>query len=125
MTDVATTGDNNLRKLYHGNPDGSFSESVYIDPLDDIGTPNVTTVSVGISSTAIIAANPNRRALILSNTGANSIFVNLSGAAAVVTNTEILPHNGIVIDRYCPVNAITGIAATAATNLSVTEINQV
>lgn len=86
------------------------------------GTPTVTTVSVGTGSTSVLASNANRKALIFSNVGANNIFINLAGGTAVATNTLLVPNASVIIDRYAPTTAITGIAATGATNLSVTEL---
>lgn len=87
-------------------------------------TAAVTTVSVSNSaSTAVLAANALRKGLILSNVGANAIYVNLAGGTAVATNT-LLPSGGapLVLLQTCPVGAITAIAASGATNLSVTEL---
>lgn len=86
-------------------------------------TAAVTTVSVGTSSTAVLSANPQRKGLILSNVGANNIYVNLAGGTAVATNTLLANGSApLVLLQTCPAGAITAIAATGATNLSVTEL---
>lgn len=87
------------------------------------GTPAVTSVSVATSSTSLLAANANRRGLMFSNTSANPIYVNLAGGTAVATNL-LIPAGGapVIINNLCPTNAITAIAGTGASNLSVTEL---
>ena len=85
--------------------------------------PNATNVSVGTSSTSVLSANPSRKGLILSNTGANPIYVNLGGGAATANNM-LLPSGSapFTLMGGCPTGAIFAIAATSATNLSVTEL---
>jgi hypothetical protein len=85
-------------------------------------TPTVTTVSVATSSTSVLSSNTARKAMVLSNVGSNNIFINLAGGTAVTTNTLIVPNGTLVLDRWVPTTAITGIAVTGATNLSVTEL---
>lgn len=85
-------------------------------------TPTVTTVSVATASTSVLASNTNRKSVIFANVGANNIYLNLAGGTAVATNTLLLPNEKFVWDRWVSTGAITGIAATGATNLSVTEI---
>lgn len=88
------------------------------------GTPSVTTVSVATSSTSVLSANANRHGLILSNAGANNIYVNLAGGTAVSSNVLLAPNSApLVLTSLCPTGAITAIAATGATNLSVTELS--
>ena len=94
---------------------GAFNTSVN-------GAATVTTVSVNTSSTNVLNANAGRRAVILSNVGANNIYINLSGSTAVATNMLIAPNTTFQLDRYVPTTAITAIASTGATSLSVTEI---
>lgn len=104
--------------------DGTFAEVVSVaGAVGSQGTPVVTTVSVATSSTAVLAANASRKALILSNVGANNIYVNLAGGTAVATNTLIAPNTTLNLNTYVPAGAITAIAATGATNLSVTEVS--
>lgn len=88
------------------------------------GQPAVTTVSVSNSaSTQVLVANANRKGLILSNAGSNNIYVNLAGGTAVSTNLLLASNSApLVITQLCPTGAITAIAATGATNLSVTEL---
>lgn len=88
------------------------------------GQPAVSTVSVSNSaSTSVLAANTNRKGLILSNAGANNIYVNLAGGTAVTTNLLLAANSApLVLTQLCPTGAITAIAATGATNLSVTEL---
>lgn len=88
------------------------------------GQPAVTTVSVSnITSTQVLAANASRKGLVLSNAGANNIYVNLAGGTAVNTNMLLAPNTApFILTQLCPTGAITAIAATGATNLSVTEL---
>lgn len=85
-------------------------------------TPTVSTVSVGTTSTSVLSANTNRKAVIFANTGANTIYLNLSGGTAVNTNVPLTAGQIFVWDTWVGSTAITAIAATAATNLSVTEM---
>lgn len=86
------------------------------------GTPAVSTVSVGTSSTSVLSSNGNRKAVIFANTGANTIYLNLAGGTAVATNTPLDAGEKFIWDRWVTTGAITGIAATSATNLSITEL---
>jgi hypothetical protein len=85
-------------------------------------TPTVTTVAVTTSSTSVLAANASRKGLILSNVGANNIYINWAGGAATNNQMLMTPSSTLVLDRLVPATAITAIAATATTNLSVTEL---
>lgn len=98
-----------------------------LDSIDSAhyGTPTVTTVAVTTASTAVLAANAARGGLMLSNVGANNIYVNLSGGVAVVTNLLLVPNQMVSIrEGTVPTSAITAIAVTGTTNLSVTEFPQ-
>jgi hypothetical protein len=85
------------------------------------GTPTVTTVSVATSSTPVLAANSSRKMVVFSNVGSNNIYLNLAGGTAVATNTLLVPNATLILDKYVTLTARTGIAATGASNLSVTE----
>lgn len=89
------------------------------------GTHTHTAVSVSNStSTSVLAANAQRHGLILSNVGANNIYVRLDGGTASSTTGVLLAPNSapLVLTTFCPVGAVTAIAATGATNLAVDEI---
>lgn len=85
------------------------------------GTPTVSTVSVATSSTSVLSSNAARFGFLLVNVGANNIYINLAGGTAVTTNTLLVPNGSYESTSYVATSAITGIAATGATNLSVTE----
>lgn len=98
-----------------------------LDSIDSAhyGTPSVTTVAVTTASTAVLAANAARGGLMLSNVGANNIYVNLSGGTALITNLLLIPNQMVSIrEGTVPTSAITAIAVTGTTNLSVTEFPQ-
>jgi hypothetical protein len=85
-------------------------------------TPTVTTVAVATSSTSVLGANASRKGLILSNVGANNIYIHWAGGTATNNQTLLLPNTTLVLDRLVPATAITAIAASSTTNLSVTEL---
>ncbi len=95
-----------------------------IDSIDTnhYGTPTVTTVSVTTGSTSVLASSATRFGFLLVNVGANNIWVNLAGGTAVNTNTLLAPGGNLLMDGpYVVTGAVTAIAATSSTNLSVTE----
>lgn len=100
--------------LMRGNTTGGVFTNV-------AATPTVTTVSVTTSSTSVLASNAARKKLILSNVGANNIWINMAGGTALNTNMLLAPNQTIIDDTWVSTTAITAIAATGATNLSVTE----
>ena len=83
--------------------------------------PTVSTVSVATTSTTVLAANTARKKLILTNVGVNAIYLNMAGGTAVNTNIQLASGQTLIDDTWVSQTAITAIATSAATNLSVTE----
>ena len=88
-------------------------------------TPTHTAVSVLVTNTAVIAANPNRRCLLLINDSANIIYLMLGGTAvanqgirlnAAGGNYEMSPRLGNLYR-----GAINAIALTGTSVLLVTD----
>lgn len=105
----------------------STALSRLLDSIDTAhySTPVVTTVAVTTGSTAVLSANAARGGLLFSNVGANNIFINLAGGTALTTNTLLIPNGMLSIrEGAVPTSAITAIAVTGTTNLSVTEFGQ-
>jgi hypothetical protein len=87
------------------------------------GTPTEAAVSVGVTSTPVLGANPNRKFLLLINDSPNTIYLSIGGNTAVLNTGQRLNLNGgsLLLDRYIPTSAIKAIASVAASNLLVTE----
>ena len=85
-------------------------------------TPSDTTVSVLVTDTAVLAANPARKLLILKNLDTtNPVFVSLDGDAADTDDMELGAKEGIVLDVAVPVTAIKAIATGGTVKLYVSE----
>lgn len=82
-----------------------------------------TAVNAGAASAEIVAENPSRRYLMIQNQdAANAVFIRLDGAAATVANGLKIPAGGsFVAESYCPVGAVTVIAAAGTPALNVIE----
>lgn len=87
------------------------------------GTPTETVVSVGTSSTSVLAANAAREYLQLINDSDTTIYVSVGGSAAALNLGTRLNANGgsIVFDKFIPTGAIYAICASPSKNLLVTE----
>lgn len=85
--------------------------------------PSQTAISVGTSSTSVLAANSNRKKVILCNDSANIIYISFNGAAALNTGLRLNANGGTYIgDGGCiETGAITAISGTASSNLLVIE----
>ena len=80
-------------------------------------------VSVGITSTSVLAANASRNGAVFTNTSSHTISFGLSGNAAVLNSGITLSPNGTwVMDKFTfTTGAITAIASAASSNLAVQE----
>lgn len=81
------------------------------------------TVNVTTSNTTIANANGSRKGLIISNTGSVAVSINLTGATATA-GMLTLPANSqpFKLLSYVPLGAITAIAASGSSDVSVTEL---
>ncbi len=83
-----------------------------------------TAVSVGVTSTSVLASNTSRKGLVVVNTSANIISLGLDGAAAVLNSGITLVPYGVWVmdDMTYSQGAIHAIASGASSNLSVQEM---
>lgn len=80
-----------------------------------------TKVSVGVTSTSVLASNASRKSAILSNDSDSAIYVSLSSTAVVNEGIRLNAYGGsVTIESYT--GAITAISSGAAKNLCVVEI---
>lgn len=81
-------------------------------------------VSVGVASGTVIAANTARRGLVLTNTSTGIISLNLAGGTAVLrSGVTLYPGGHFEMDAYMfTTSAITGISSVAASNLAIQEL---
>jgi hypothetical protein len=106
-----------------GNPLGTQANPLRISPGSG-GTPNAAaSVTVGTSSTSVLAANSSRKLLVLCNDSVNTIYVDLSGGTAATSKGVRLNASGgsILLDHYVPTSAITAIASAASSVLTIQE----
>jgi hypothetical protein len=92
-----------------------------VPPLDN---PAQGAVSVGIASTAILAANPDRRYLLLVNDSNANIYVSLGAAAVLYTGIRLNAGGGwyeMLDGQNLYTGAVNAIAAAAAKNLTYLE----
>jgi hypothetical protein len=81
-----------------------------------------TAVSVGVTSSEILAANANRKGLILVNTSSANISLGLGTAAVLNSGITLYPGGAFNMDEYCfTTAAINAIASVAASNIGVQE----
>lgn len=80
-------------------------------------------VSVGVASTAAVAANANRKGLILVNTSAAYISLEFSGGTAVLySGITLAPNGSYNMGEYdFSTGAVNAIASIAASNLGIQE----
>jgi len=81
-----------------------------------------TDVSVGGSSTTLLAANTNRRYIGVVNTGSSDIRIRFNQAATTGTGIQLKASGGaIVFDRVVPTGALNAISESGTNTVSVTE----
>lgn len=87
------------------------------------GSPTIQAdIVVGVASTAIAAANNNRRSLLIQNNGTVDIWLRWGAAAVLSTRQKIAPGQTMQwAGESCPSDALNGIASIAAQNLYVME----
>jgi hypothetical protein len=81
-----------------------------------------TAVSVGTSSTAVVALNATRQGLVLVNTSNGIISLGFGTAAVLNSGITLLPYGSFCMDEYSfNIDAVNAIASVAASNLTVQE----
>lgn len=81
-----------------------------------------TAVSVGTSSTAVLALNATRQGLVLVNTSNGIISIAFGTTAVLNSGITLLPYGVFCMDEYsCGIDAVNAIASVAASNLAVQE----
>lgn len=109
---------------------GSVTVTANLSPNGGAGTqlmgsiiPTHTSVSIGTSSTSVIAANANRKYILLVNDSDTTIYISLNGAAANGQGIRLNANGGsyeLGPDRIVKI-AITAINSVGTKNLLVTE----
>lgn len=86
------------------------------------GTVATSTVTVGIASTAVLAANTSRGFLVLQNDSTEDIYVDFGKAAVLNAGLRLNAAGGaIVLDKVVPTQAINAICASGTKRLLVIE----
>lgn len=81
-----------------------------------------TGVSVGATTTPVLAANPNRTGLTLVNTSPNTISIAFGNAAVLNSGITLVPNGMFVMDEFTfTTQAVNAIASLGSSNLSVQE----
>jgi hypothetical protein len=87
-----------------------------------VSTPG--TVTVGVASAALLAANPRRRWAIICNSGANGLWLGFDATAVVGTGVYVPPNGGTFTiegeNRWK--GAVTGIVAAATSVVGLMEL---
>jgi len=78
-------------------------------------------ISVGSSSTTLIASNGSRKKLIVVNDSDEDVYVNFSGTAVMNEGIRINKKGGSVTDDVYT-GAVTGICTSGSKNVTVTEL---
>jgi len=103
--------------------DAAYNLQVDVNEVRKTDTSTIAQVSVGVASTAVLAANANRIFAELVNDSANVIYLAL-GAAAVMNRGIRLNANGGSFEiglTNLYTGAVKAIAGVAASNLTVSE----
>lgn len=80
------------------------------------------TVSIGNSSSVIVAANPNRKSLLINNTSGAVIYVNISGTTATTNSTRLANNESWhMTNADCPLNAVTGLRPSGTNSITIIE----
>lgn len=82
-----------------------------------------TNVSVGVASTAIVAANTSRKGLVIQNSGSFDIFLGINTAAVLDKGIFLIKNGGTwVMDEFTfTTESVEGIVASNTTNITVQE----
>ena len=90
--------------------------------IEEATTPS--NVSVGTSSTAIVAANTARRYLVLVNSGSYPVFLGIGATAVADKGIYLAPSGGSyeINEHNLFVKGINGIAVGGSSNVTVTEV---
>lgn len=79
-------------------------------------------VNVGTSTTVVLASAGTRKGCVITNVGANRVTLNFGGDAVLDTGLTLMPGATFTMGEYdFSTAAINGIAATAATDVSVVQ----
>lgn len=131
-TNTQPTGDAAARAIFEKITDGTTTAGVdatstglkvaiAADLTTNAGSKStVAQVSVGTSSTSIIAANSARKSLVITNQGASTIYVGNSG---VTTSTGFALAAGASISDVTTVDAWYGVVATGSVTAGVIEVS--
>lgn len=93
-----------------------------ISTKTDLTSNSPIAVSIGTSSTVVIAANSNRKGLILTNNSSAKIYLGLSNTAVLGSGVLLLPGGSFTMDEFCfDSGAVSAIASVAASSLTVQE----
>lgn len=93
-----------------------------IPSANKIATP--ATVTAGVASATLLAANARRRWAMISNSGANGVWINFDAAAVVGQGIYIPPNGGSFIiegeNRW--LGSVTGITAAGNSVVGLMEL---
>jgi len=132
-TDATLSGSITIAEMHITDPDTDLPANVISDGANNALvvvqnrqalTPIApAAVSVGITSTSVLAANPDRKGLILTNTSPNYISLGFGAAAVLYSGVTLSPYGGVyVMDKYTyNQGTVTAIASAATSNLGVQE----
>lgn len=95
-------------------------------PNFHVGTINAqapTTVSVGTSSTSILADTPARVGVTIMNISSSTVYIGIANAPTLYAGITLMPNGGVWnMDEYMFTNqAISGIAHSVGSIVSVQE----
>ena len=100
---------------------GTQTNNIKVEKGKESSASSNTKVSVGSTSTTVLAANANRRFAVIVNDSDEDIYLNLSGTAVINEGIRINANGGnYVEDIYTGI--ITGICASGSKNVTITEV---
>lgn len=86
------------------------------------GTATLTTPTMGVASTTLLAANANRLGAVVFNPLSVNLFVNMHGAAAATDATVCIGPRGSWNVPFNYTGALTGVLASGSGDVAVTEL---
>lgn len=93
-----------------------------ISTKTDLSPNSPATVSVGVTSGTLLAANASRKGLIVINTSANTVSIGFGAAAVLNSGITLYPHGSFSMDEFSfDTGALNAIASGASSSVAIQE----
>lgn len=107
--------------VWNGSAWTKWDGSIVIDEEDTDTATTSGKVTVGNTSTSVLASNSSRIATIIVNDSDEDVYVNLSGTAVMNEGIRLNAHGGSLVEKNYT-GAVTAICASGGKNITVTQL---